>query len=206
MYTMEQKRTPRNKKLIALVTVGPLLLALVSGFIAYKNLQAEITPQESKPLFTFEESKAPGLWAADNWHGSSGAEASDESTITGRNFFTGTREQPGTCFVMYFYKKGSVDVASAIEKIANESANKDAGESMQKLGTLNYAMQTIDGTKEFELHQFNLVGGSANQTASGIEVGFIPLSEGYIEIRGNCENAEQLEQTLPVFEAVGLKK
>lgn len=207
---MEEKRLPRNKKLTALVIITPIAVAIATILILLTTLQAQPAPEITKPLFTFNESAAPGWWAAENWHGSNDDstvdQADDKSLITGRNYASGTREQPGTCFVMYFYKEGSVDVASAIQEITDKSANKEAGESMQKLDTHNYTLQTFEGTKDFELHQYNLVGGEANQTASGIEVAFIPLDDGHVEIRGYCEKADQLEQTLNIFKAVELKK
>ncbi len=209
MYTMEQKRTRRNKKLVVLVTIGPLLLVLITGFIAYKNLQADVAPEASKPLFTFEESKAQGWWAADNWYSTSEStndSQDDKSLIVGRNFFSGTREQPGTCFAMYFYKEGKVDVAAEIRNIEENTKNQDGSKGIQKLGTHNYAMQTPDGTKEFTLHQYELIGADAAQSAKGNQYAFVPLDKGYIEIRSICETAEQLSEAQSVFEAVRLEK
>lgn len=209
-HTMEEKRPPRNKKLVTLLIFTPIIVAVTTILLLLNTLQTQFAPEAPKPLFTFNESSAPGWWAAENWHGSNDGsnveQGEDKSLITGRNYFSGTREQPGTCFVMYFYKEGTVDAGSAIQDITDKSADKEAGESMQKLGTHNYTLQTFNGVKNFELHQYELVGGEANQKASGIEVAYVPLNEGYVEIRGHCEKADQLNQTLPLFEAVSLKK
>lgn len=199
-------RTSKNKKPV-LIGIGVVFVAAIIAGLAFffinKNPKADADTADKSSAFSLDASKTTGWWAADNnWP--SAEPKSQDATIVQMTVAQGTKEQPGTCFVMYFYKPGTVDAEAEANRY-KEGASTDTV-TVQEKESKQFTMQTSDGAKEFKLHQYQLVGSGAGQLASGVQLGYVPLSDGYVEIRGHCESYEQLSGASTVFEAVSLKQ
>lgn len=185
--------------LVAILLIGGGAIYFIKPFAKPKTVEAQVT-------FTFDPAKAPGWWAGDNNFPAEQPNMSDtHPALVQRTIAQGTPEKPGTCFVMYFYYEGEIDTSFALQQ--QEKNTVDGTEkTLEKIGAKTFTMQTMDGTKEFQLHQYNDTDAHAKQSVAGIEFGYVVTDDGYIDIRGYCEKTEQLDATVPVFSAVKLKE
>jgi hypothetical protein len=105
------------------------------------------------------------------------------------------------CFVSAEYKPGTVEVSAELEKI--KTSLTDMGYTVTTGVTLTNTLQTDQGSKEYELHQYSVTGaGSAGQVKGGQEYGYLQLSDGYVQIEGHCDSADQLPSTIPALLAI----
>jgi len=121
------------------------------------------------------------------------------------NINAGTATQPGTCFIMHFYKAGSIDVTAALQALKTESAGDTEGLLFTELATHPMTINTSEGTKDYTLYQYEFSGPASKSMAKGSQFAYVPLKDGYIEIKGYCEVASDLANTIPAFSAVGFK-
>jgi len=207
---IKYKKTPINKKGVFLITSSVVTLLLIGAgtFYAIEHLKASsdehITQNSS---FSFKDSAAPNWWAADNFYNIDLSETdSNNTTVVGRNIAQGTPERPGTCFVMYAFKEGVVNINQALlDKQKSLISNND------KLSVEDYAPQSItmvtsEGSKTYVLHQYDIIGSPGTKISRGLALGYIQLKSGYVEVQGICEEANQLPDALIVYPAVSFEK
>ena len=209
---MKPKKSSTNKKRILLLALCITGIAVIGGLALYSSLvrpPAEAKETVQKPSFAFDASQASGWWAGDNnWpkiEDFTGDQVSESDLpIVQMSVAQGTPDAPGSCFVMYLYNKGPVDPAAALTEMKNRTIQGDSGLSLQEIGAPARTIGTFEGVKEYTLHQYGLTGSSGSKIARGAAFGYATLKDGYIEMRGYCETADQIVDTLPVFGAVKL--
>ena len=199
-----------KRKILVIASIAILLIVTtVVALYFWQTQQADGAPVANKPSFAFDHSKAPGWWSAGNNWPDIKDFTGDQVTATDLPVADiavhhGTETKPdSSCFVMAFYQKGSVDLASELKK--RETGMQSAGENpklLTQVGTSMLSINTPEGAKEYTLYKYNL---DMPQTQKGNAFGFIPLTSGYIEVRSVCPTAEQLAITLPALTAVALK-
>jgi len=198
------------KKLLLIgVSLGALVIVATGGyfFIAKTSVRAETSDKDAS--FTFDATKAPGWWGADNnWPRLIAPSEAQKSTsaVVQRTIAQGTPEKPGTCFVMYFYYDVAVDMAAKLKELEAGVVSNEKTLSLSHTAVHPFTFHTDEGDTDLRLHQYTLSGAQANGLVGGIEFGVIPLKSGYIEIRGYCEDAAVLDKSLPVFTAVRLQR
>jgi len=106
---------------------------------------------------------------------------------------------------MYSYFKGSVDVNEALKAVTAYSADESSDLSIKLLGMKIVTMETSEGQKEFQLHQYEFSGQDSKSMAKGAQFAYVPLKDGYIEIKSQCETAAELAGSELALSAVGLK-
>lgn len=102
-----------------------------------------------------------------------------------------------SCFTSIEHKSGAVNVATMLQKQQSDLAS--SGATMAPDTTLKTTVQTSTGNLPYVLHQFRLSGGE--QLMQGLQLGYIQLSNGYLEIQGHCNTASQLPSTIPALRA-----
>lgn len=183
--------------------------AIAAGLLIWQS-QNTTTGQASsdKPSFAFDASKAPGWWSGgNNWpdiHDYTGDQVTAADLPVADIFVTkGTQEAPGDCFVMAFYQKGAINIPETLDK--RRSGMIPADKSPDILTQTAAPLRTIDtpeGAKEYQYYQYDL---DLPQIQRGNAFGFIPLSDGYIEVRGICALADQLPTTQQALTAIKLQ-
>ena len=67
-------------------------------------------------------------------------------------------------------------------------------------------MDTPEGSKNYKLHYYDYGGKSSDLTKHGNAIGYVSLTRGHIEVRSICTETSQLDETLPILQAVRLEK
>jgi hypothetical protein len=196
-------KTILSKKIF--IPLIALIVLVVGVAVVYSLLphQVQADKATSTASFAFDSSKASGWYAGDPI--SSDASSASTDPTASRNIVQGTQAQPGGCFVAYsYYANNSKDPATALSDIEAFST-QDSKLSLEPTNTVPYSITTTDGSKNFDLHQFNVTGGEGTSMSRGEEFGFVKAGTGYIDIRGYCKTADELSQTASVFSAVSFK-
>lgn len=214
---MKQKQLTTLQRRIVLfvfIIAGLAFIGCLTAYVSFHYYQSQTKVEEGvaiqKPAFSFNSSKATGWWTGGSMSGTdnisdarkNGAQNLPSASIA---IAQGTSNAPGACFVMFFYQKGAIDADIVLETMKADATKGHEGLSLKEIGTKQPTVKTFEGEKNYILHQYNLVGAPGEGIARGVEFGYLPLGEGYIEVRGYCEAADQLIDTLPVFHAVELK-
>jgi hypothetical protein len=103
-----------------------------------------------------------------------------------------------TCFTSIEHKTGTVDVTAKLQKQRTDLAA--SGATMAAGATPLVALQTGAAKQQYVLHQYSLSGGS-QQIMGGLELGYVQLSNSYLEIQGHCNTAGQLPTTIAALQA-----
>lgn len=105
------------------------------------------------------------------------------------------------CFVLAKYDAGSIDIDAALEKHRDNLTS--TGYNISLLATRSIDVDVSGKVKQFELNQYDAGGnGGAGKIKEGQELGYLQLSDGYIEIEGYCDTADQLPSTISAIEAI----
>jgi hypothetical protein len=116
----------------------------------------------------------------------------------------GTAREDGTsaCFVSTEYKSGDVDIEAELRKQQQDFVKM--GGSMSETAIVSSTLQTNDGERQYELHQYKASGGSDEKLMGGLELGYVQVKNGYVKVEGHCETAEGLSTTIPALQAYKL--
>lgn len=183
---------------IIMVIVGVAVTAMIrSGFFVADD---DTAANESSYEFVFNENNAENWWAGDN----NQAGGDDPKVMVQRTIAQGTEEAPGACFVMFYYKLGIVTEANVLARLEEQAIIRDTT-SLVEAGTKDVSIDVFGASKKFQIHQYRIDGATSAKTVEGVEFGVIVLDDGYVEVRGYCEDADQLGDTVQVFDAVELK-
>lgn len=105
------------------------------------------------------------------------------------------------CFVAVEYKDGTVDVTAEIDRI--QAGLVKMGYTSLAGAVLTVPSQSSEGHQQYRLHQYSVAGsGSTGQIKGGQEFGYLQFQDGYVEVEGYCDTADQLPTTLPALKAV----
>lgn len=116
------------------------------------------------------------------------------------NFFQAANKN-GTCLITIFHRKGAINVATKVKQ--NEASFVKDGYSIKQVDTKTLTLKTATGPRQYELHQYHVTGdGIGWKMNPGQEFGYIPLSKGYLDVRGYCDSVEQLQATIPALRAI----
>lgn len=109
------------------------------------------------------------------------------------------------CMVMVFYNERTVDPDTEVAKYI--AKQKSFGDSMtiQDAGSKTLTMNTPEGDKEYILHYYDYQNGGGDTIMHGNAIGYVSLSNGHIDIRSVCSEANQLDETVPILSAVALE-
>lgn len=202
-----QPESHKKKWLIITITAGILALLLTGGYIAYSTLNKPATA-EHKYQFIFDETKAPGWWAAANFWPNLDEYTGDQVTekdlnIVGRNIFEGKSEQDasGKCFVMFSYFDQPIDIAQKLKEKEDSITFNDSTLSLSRVSVESLELETLEGPIPYQLHNYSIVGNNGSDFMRGTGVGYAQLTDGYVLINSVCKEATQLESVKPVLEA-----
>lgn len=107
----------------------------------------------------------------------------------------------GHCTIHLYHSNIQI---SPEEKIANNlKRNAELGIDSQEIGVKTLSMDTPEGDKSYQLHQYHSDNKSGNYK-SGVSQGYISLDSGHIDIRAICNESSQLDEVLPVLKAIRL--
>lgn len=107
------------------------------------------------------------------------------------------------CMVSAYYSKKPIDTNKAVASEREEWSRFSSGTPYQ-VGLKKLTIDTPDGNKEYQLYQYD-TNNKDTSYKRGSAFGFIPLSDGHIEVRSVCWEASQLDETLPILSAIALE-
>lgn len=213
---MVKTNKAKNKRNWYIVISGVGIIAVLGVLFMLNSNQILRAVGVSKPapIFTFNESKASGWWAGENYN-SKEAEASAEDyqgtepieklPVASINVLKGKQGEYATaCFVMFTYYDYQTDITKL-------KAEKDAGtpqvdSKFHNIGDVQSNISTPDGIKSYTLTKYELSGPGTDNSMKGMSYGWIELGKGYIQVNGVCPTAAELEDTLQISEAISLVK
>jgi hypothetical protein len=106
-----------------------------------------------------------------------------------------------TCFTSIQHKIGMVDVTAILQKTQAKLAI--SGYTSAQLATPTVAIQTNLGTQQYKLHQYSVTSQpGTTRVQAGQEFGYILFANGYLEVQGYCNTANELATTLPALQAI----
>lgn len=210
-YILSNK-SKMSQKLTLLLT-ATLIVTATAGiacfFIAQHRPAARSTLEKNdRPSFRLDASKAPGWWSAGTVYPADGITkdyVGDPADLpTASLTIHQTADSHSTsCFVSYSYYQGSpIDIDAKINTKEQQSTQHSTTLSLEKTGTYTLQVALDDSKNDIALHQYNLSGAYAGELLRGIEFGYTNIATGYIEIQGNCAQADQLDTTHAAIEAV----
>lgn len=211
---LKDKKLRKNKISVLVVTVGLLVVASVTGGVLFygknKALADTKASNTDKPTFMFDETKAPGWWSGgNNWPDikdyTGGQVTETDLPVASISVGQGESGSMGDCFVDYYLQKQTLsDVAAAVSEMEKRSVDGGDNITLSPLGVQAIKIETLDGVKTYQLHQYEVTGAGNTKRAKGVQFGYMPLKSGRIEVRSYCNEADQLDETLPAIKAVRL--
>lgn len=106
------------------------------------------------------------------------------------------------CMVHFYYWGQPVEPSVAVADELKQWSG--FGTAATEIDVKTLTMRTSEGDKNYQFHKY----GTNSKDASykrGSAFGFVPLDTGHIEVRSICKQADQLDETLPVLDAVSLE-
>ena len=113
----------------------------------------------------------------------------------------------GACMVHLYHFNYTIKPDEAITDYLNSNTEfEKAGFKVttSEIDVKTLSMNTPEGDKTYKLHQYNSDNKSGDYK-SGVSLGYIPLKNSHIEIKGICDNSDQLDEVLPILNAVRLE-
>ena len=110
------------------------------------------------------------------------------------------------CFVMAFYNDKIIDSEQATTTYINHQKSFGDFMTVKEVGSRTLAMDTPEGNKNYKLHYYDYESKSSDLTKHGNAIGYVSLSSGHVEVRSICTETSQLDETLPILQAVRLAK
>ena len=109
------------------------------------------------------------------------------------------------CFTSLEYKTGVVNPATALEKIRSDLVSMDY--TVSPATTATTTLKSDGRDLQFQLNQYSVTGtGSGGKAKGGQEFGYLQLTDGYIEVKGFCDTADQLPTSIEALQEVEYKK
>ncbi len=106
----------------------------------------------------------------------------------------------GHCMVHFYYMTRPIDPDTARADFLKTST--DFKGEVREIASKTLSISTPDGNKTYQLHQYH---SKSSTYKNGVSLGYIPLENGHVEIKGICDKSDQLDEVLPVIEAVRLE-
>jgi len=198
-----------KKKFIVAASFGVLVtLSLVFVLNSNQILRA-IGVSKPAPVFTFNESKAPGWWATENYNSQAssmeddqGSEPIDTLPVASMNLFKGKKGDNATaCFVMFSYYNYKAHVTQLKKDKDSESL---ASTSMKKIGEDSLLINALGKDSSFVLTKYELIGPDSENSMKGMSYGWLGLGDGYLSVSGVCPTGVELDDTFTAISAIKL--
>lgn len=108
------------------------------------------------------------------------------------------------CFVMLFYNERKVDPEQEVTKFIDH-VKSFGSMSIQEVGVRTLTMSTPEGNKSYALHTYDYNNKGDDTIKRGNAIGYISLTNGHIDIRSVCSEANQIDETVPILSAIRLE-
>lgn len=215
----------RNRIIVAITAATMLLILVLAGGLIFRDrftkFPGPLTVNiESGPRFVFDAEKFPDWISFGNVWDSSDDE-DDESPaaiISATQCTEGSncssliekcrvgeqcelleRYTADSCFINAYYFNRQIDMNTVVVDELEKWTS--VGTSPEEIGVETLNMQTSEGDKQYQLYKYDTHNSGYRQ---GSAFGFVPLSEGHVEVRSVCWQADQLDDTLPALNAIRL--
>lgn len=168
---------PKSKVPFIIAVVIAVLVITGAAFAWYSSTRTAAPPKTvaTNPEFSF--TGAPG-WRKGQTDDTSMALTSDDKK----------------CSASIVHRQGTVDIDAALKKQEENYSN------IAPLANQQLALQTDSSNQpQYVLHQFKITNN--DKTVSGLELGYVQLSDGYVEIQAKCATTAQLQTTIPALQA-----
>jgi len=202
-----------NKTKIISIVAGPLVILIALGLVFVLNstqlLQA-VGVSKPTPVLTFDQSKVPEWWAADNYNSKAstkpenyeGSEPIYKLPVASMNVFKGKKgEYKTACFVLFSYYDYKADTEQLKKNKENEVS---ASSSMKKVGEGASMITILGETKPVTMVNYELVGPDAENSMKGMGYGWVSLDDGYVSVNSVCPTASELGDTQSAIKAISL--
>ncbi len=184
---------PRRTKLIISLAAAIVIIAGVAAVLIYGNKtpsKSEVKNESTQPtpMFSFT--------GANDWR-------QGPSNETSMALFGKARDdQTSACFTSIQYRTGTIDIAAELKEQQDSMAAM--GTPLTQIAATPVTLKTTKGDKEYDYHQYNMATNSTEDIMRGLGLGYVQLDEGYVQIDGHCNTAEELASTVPAIEAYKL--
>ena len=204
----------KNKKAVVIIVCSlAILIGLgVTYILNSTQILRAVGLSKPAPVFVFNESKAPGWWAAENYNSRDstkpdkyeGSEPIEKLPVASMNVFKGEKGQYKTaCFILSSYYDYKTDTAQLSK---NKEDEVRASTSMRKIGDSNVSINMFGEPKSFTMKNYELVGPDAENAMKGMSYGWIEAGDGYVGVNSVCPTASELDETSAVIGALSLVK
>jgi len=198
--------------LALILSLSALILALAAAFGAWwitSRNHGDAPTSKPSVVFTFDNAKAPGWTSTGNLSPRTASQTTDPTTgedlpIASIIVHQGDMKKPSACFISYAYYDKSIDSLQALKEAETRATSGSNSLSLKKLRTHALSVPTPEGTKDYQLTQYETTGSYSEKLMRGIELGFVSLADGHIKIDGHCNTAKQLHDTIAPLNAISL--
>ena len=186
---IKQKRSSKPKFLI--VSVGIFALAFTGGVLFASRHEKPVAANntEVKSMFAFTPPK--------------GWRQGPHNQTSMAAFSPARADGTSACFTSAEYYTGTVNLAKAIQK--DTDGIIQGGNTVTQLRTQPLTIQTYQGPKQYELHQYSVNSPSSSTIMGGHAIGFVSFDSGHLKIYANCNTAEELPTTIDALQAYTLQ-
>lgn len=186
-----KQRSLTARHLLVVASEIIIALAIITGIVFLRHDQFK-TQVVSKPAAAKLAQSAFSFSGTEGWH-------KGPSNKTSMALFS----DDSSCFTSVEYKIGTTDIDAKLQKQHDDLAA--SGATMTPTASLTVSMQAGKNQQDYELYQYSLSGGSG-KLMGGLELGYIQLPEGYIEVQGHCSTANLLPITIAALQASSFNK
>ncbi len=183
-----QKTTLENS-----LIVFALICTVVGGVVIYMNTRPPL------PVFSYDASSVDGWWGSQNINvqKTAGSDYTGEvpknklpvADLTIHHGTAGSNDTPeDSCFTMASYFNYSL---ASTDSAYTEYENSKTDGTLIKLELVERTFETYEGEKTYELRRYNYTI-EGQDVLSGYQIGFIPMSSGYIRTEGVCKTSDDL--------------
>lgn len=205
-----------KKRLIIPTLLALVAIAIVLGFVFKDDIDStlfnarHLNYDDNKPTFKFDDNRFSGWWSSGNTYTTNEDydQALDkEAVLPASSLAIHEDSEPNSsnkaCFVNYSHYEHTVDTAIALDKFKQQTIKgRESNLILEEVNVQSLEINTHEGPKQYQLHQFDMQGAHTGNLLRGISYGHIPLSKGYVDIRSYCNSAEDLPKVLHVLSAV----
>lgn len=191
------KMTLNNKVLNPFIVTAVIILVVGNGLFFAFSTDAQLAtsgaPSSTMSTPLHADTSRFSFSGAPNWR-------KGPSNATSMALF-----HTNGCFTSLEYKTGVVDPATALEKIRADLVSMDYTVALNDTATKR--LKSGGQELQFQLNQYSVTGlGSGGIAKGGQEFGYLQLTDGYIEVKGFCDTADQLPTSIEALQAVDYNK
>lgn len=201
---------PLKLKLLPPIILIILVVSGVGYFLCIHQKDVGVAAQKStvKPAFQLDSTDIKG------WQSSQNAYPLESVTkdytgdrtklpVVSMTVHRNDNAKTDNCFVSYsYYKSQPIDIAVKLKEKNQQVTQKSSTLSLDETDIQTLPIATNQDKVNVAIHRYNLSGSYPGEVMRGIELGYVNVKKGYIEVQGNCAEFNQLDGTLAVLRAV----